>query len=181
MSEHIDVVNDTHLVSRVSVSGPELRGMITLRGTLSSPAVKQAVKNASGAGMPKTRGIVHKADISVAWMSPDELLILCPYDQTNQLTATLQAALSNEHALVVNVSDARVIFSLTGADIRAVLAKLAPVDFSPDVFVPGQIKRTRLAQTAAAIWMSGKEEAQLICFRAVADYVFDLLKNASAS
>ena len=79
----------------------------------------------------------------------------------------------------MNVSDARAVFRIKGPNTREVLAKLAPVDLSPQAFGPGMIRRTRLAQVPAAFWMEDTDTAQLVCFRSVAQYVFDLLKTAA--
>ena len=45
-------------------------------------------------------------------------------------------------------------FTLTGAQAGDALAKLCPVDFS--ALTTGDIRRTRAAQVAAAIWVSGE-------------------------
>ncbi|MEM7441658.1 MAG: sarcosine oxidase subunit gamma family protein, partial [Pseudomonadota bacterium] len=84
-----------------------------------------------------------------------------------------------QHALAVNVSDARAIFQVSGPIAREVLAKLAPVDFSREAFRPGQFRRSRLAQVPAAIWADDEDIFRIICFRSVAEYVFNLLKVAA--
>jgi sarcosine oxidase subunit gamma len=156
--------------------------MITLRGDLSDPAVKKAVKAMTGVAVPGLREIRHGDGVSVAWMSPDELLVLCGYDQAGALVATLEAALGAAHSLVVNVSDARAVFTLSGVAAREVVAKLAPVDMA--VFKAGEIRRTRLAQVPAAFWMTdggdGAGDITIVVFRSVAQYVFDLLETAAA-
>ncbi|MGC1503573.1 MAG: sarcosine oxidase subunit gamma, partial [Sulfitobacter sp.] len=40
-------------------------------------------------------------------------------------------------------------------------------------------RRTRLAQVPAAFWMPDAETVQIICFRSVAQYVFDVLNVAA--
>ena len=55
------------------------------------------------------------------------------------------------------------------------IAKLAPVDLHPDQFAAGDFRRTRLGQVAAAFWMRDDDTLQIICFRSVAGYTFDLL------
>jgi hypothetical protein len=68
--------------------------------------------------------------------------------------AALLAALAGKHHLVADVSDARAVFTITGDGAREVLAKCCPVDVAPGVFGPGEVRRTRAAQVAAAVWMS---------------------------
>ena len=60
------------------------------------------------------------------------------------------------------------------------IAKLAPVDMARDAFAPGELRRTRFAQVAAAFWMADESTAQVFCFRSVGQYMFDLLKIAAA-
>ena len=94
--------------------------------------------------------------------------------------ADLSTALQGSHYLIANVSDARAVFTLTGPQSRDVLAKLSPADLSKTGVTANQIRRTRVAQVAAAFWCSAPDQIQIVCFRSVAEYIFTLLKNAAA-
>ncbi|SLN22562.1 Sarcosine oxidase, gamma subunit family [Pseudoruegeria aquimaris] len=159
--------------AKVSEAG--LRGMITLRGDLADAGFAGAVKAVTGCDVPGRREVVEQGGKGVAWMSPDELLVMVPHAEAEAAVAQLSQALAGSHFLAVNVSDARAVFTIEGAGAREVLAKLAPVDLSPEAFGAGQIRRTRLAQVPAAFWLSGEEVFTLVAFRSVAQYVFDLL------
>lgn len=160
----------------VTVTEAGLRGMITLRGDLA--VLADAVKTATGCAIPAQRRVEQAGDKAVAWMSPDELLILCDYADAPGLTASLTKDLDGQFATVANVSDARAVFTLRGAQAGDALAKLCPVDFG--ALREGEIRRTRAAQVAAAIWVSGPQEMTLVCFRSVGQYMFDLLSRAAA-
>jgi len=162
-----------------SVEETGLQGMITLRGDLSARAVKSAAAKASGVKMPGQNTASISGTTGLCWMSPDELLILCPYGEVTTRLTTLTDKLGSTHALAVNVSDARAVFRVHGPGAREVMAKLAPVDLSPSAFQPGMFRRTRLAQTPAAFWMDDDQTFRIICFRSVAAYVFGLLKTAA--
>ena len=54
--------------------------------------------------------------------------------------------------------------------------KLAPVDLAN--IAPGEIRRTRVAQVAAAFWKDA-DGFTLVSFRSVAGYVMGLLEHAS--
>ncbi|WP_306152309.1 sarcosine oxidase subunit gamma [Roseovarius sp. MMSF_3281] len=159
-----------------------LQGMITLRGDLASAKVKNAVKEATGQDVPALRSLNTGDKGAVAWMSPDELLIMVDYAGVTDTLALIEAALSGEHFLAVNVSDARAMFRVSGsaAGVRETLAKLCPVDMTPGAFEPGMFRRTRMAQIPAAIWMPDAETVQIVCFRSVAEYTFNLLRDAVA-
>jgi sarcosine oxidase subunit gamma len=159
----------------VNVAEAGLHGMITLRGDLA--ALAGAVQDATGCTIPNQRRVVQSGTNAVAWMSPDELLILCKYEAAPGLAASLAQALQGQFATVANVSDARAVFTVSGAMAKDALAKICPVDFG--ALREGDIRRTRAAQVAAAIWVSAPEEMTLVCFRSVAGYMFDLLSRAA--
>ncbi|MFK7938088.1 MAG: sarcosine oxidase subunit gamma [Roseovarius sp.] len=163
----------------VTVTALGLQGMITLRGDLASAKVKKAVKAATGLDLPDVRACQVEGDLGLAWMSPDELLLLVPYTEVSTKLDELHKALAGQHFLAVDVSDARAMFRLQGAAVRDVMAKLSPVDMAPDAFGPGQIRRTRLAQIPAAFWMPDATSVQIICFRSVSEYAFNLLKTVA--
>ena len=178
MSNAISALNGESYKGYVTVAEAGLRGMITLRADLGDAKVKAAVKKATGVAVPDQRGILAKGETAVAWMSPDELLIMVDYAQAGATVAAMTKALGAIHHLCVDVSDARATFRLTGAGAREVLAKLAPADLS--VMTAGQMRRTRLAQVAAAFWIVDDNTIDLVTFRSTARYVFDLLSNAAA-
>jgi len=105
--------------------------------------------------------------------------VLCPYDEVTPVLAGLEDALADVHAMAVDVSDARAVFAVSGANARDVLAKLAPVDLRPGAFTTGMFRRTRMAQVPAAFWCVGDDLFHVICFRSVAQYVHDLLTTAA--
>ena len=146
-------------------------GMITMRGSLSDKGLGVALRDA----VPKERKVVDGKGMQIAWMSPDELMVFCPKRHVADLLAAFERSLSTQHALLSDVSDAHAVFTLKGANVREVVAKLAPVDMAPSQFGSGEMRRTRFGQIAAAFWMTGEDELKIICFRSVADYMYKQL------
>jgi sarcosine oxidase subunit gamma len=180
MSEPVTALrgaSDASGIVEVAEIGPV--GMITLRGDLSVKAITKAAAAAGGVTLPEVRHCNTQGERGIAWMSPDELLIMCPYAEVYTRIADLQGKLAKQHALAVNVSDARAVFTVKGPHAREVIAKLAPVDLHSAAFTPGMFRRTRLAQVPAAFWMPEEQCFHIVCFRSVAAYVFDLLKIAA--
>lgn len=175
MPELASALSGAHVEGDVSVHEVGLRGMVTLRADLGAPGVAEAIAGVTGADLPERGSVTQKGDTLVAWMSPDELLVMCAHDAADAMAADLTKALGDIPSLVVNVSDARAVFRVSGAGARDTLAKLAPVDFSSDAFPAGTFRRTRMAQVAAAIWADEDGSLSVICFRSVAQYVFDVL------
>ncbi len=179
MSEPVSALGGASYDGLVSISDAGPRGMITVRGDLASVDLKNAVTGLAGVDFPGQRGANSVGERGILWMSPDELMLLVPYAEAAEVEAVVAKALKSEHHLVANVSDARCLFEISGPRVRAVLAKLTPADLHPTSLGPGEVRRTRLAQVPAAFWLQDEETAQLICFRSVAAYVFDLLAIAS--
>jgi sarcosine oxidase subunit gamma len=179
MSNAVSALQGEAYAGFATITEQGLRGMITLRGDLASAPLKKAVKALTGLGVPSTRGCVLSDSHGVAWMSPDELLILCPYAKAEAGVAELSKALAGQHFLAANMSDARAVFAISGEGARDVIAKLAPVDMALDAFTAGEIRRTRLAQAPAAFWLRDAETIEVMCFRSQAEYVFELLKRAA--
>ncbi|MEM9755117.1 MAG: sarcosine oxidase subunit gamma family protein [Pseudomonadota bacterium] len=162
----------------VTVSPAPVVGMITLKANLAAPAIASAIKLATGIAIPGPRRILSDGAVSLMWMAPDELLVLCPVAEVPARLSRLSDTLGSAPHLAADVSDARVIFDVTGQGWREVLAKLTPADMHPDVFVAGELRRSRLAQIPAGFWMEGAGSVRVMVFRSVAQYAEDLLRNA---
>ena len=165
------------MVEFATVSSLGIRGMITLRGDLTALA---KVTDLTDVDSPAVGCIAIAGDRALGWMSPDELLLLLPHTEVGTALARIAQGLQGVHHLATDVSDARAIFELRGPGAREVLAKLAPVDLHPDHFGPGQLRRSRLGQVAAAFWMCEDDAFTIICFRSVAAYTLALLKQSAA-
>jgi sarcosine oxidase subunit gamma len=174
MSKAVSALGGVSYTGFAEVAEAGLQGMITVRGDLGSAKMKKAVKAATGTAVPAPRRIITSGDKSAAWMSPDELLLLVPYADAAATVGALEKALAGEHALVADVSDARVMFRVKGPKAHEALMKLCPVDFAS--LAVDEIRRTRAAQVAAAVWMSGQDEYSLVSFRSSASYVMGLLE-----
>ena len=163
---------------RTKVARLDARGMITLRGDLAAAKLRKVVKTVTGQGVPEAGQYLGDRASGVAWMSPDELLLMVPYEQVADGLMALDAALAGSHYLAVDVSDARAVFTIEGPCAREALARLCPVDFHVDAFKAGDFRRTRMAQIAAAVWMH-EGGFGVVCFRSVADYAESILRNAA--
>ena len=167
------------LADGITITRQPLRGMITLRGDFADTDFKNAVTGLMGVDIPGIRAMQHSGGRSVAWMSPDELMLMLPYGDVTATLTTIAKALGSQHHLAADVSDARVIFALKGPGAREVLAKGAPVDLSPAAFGSGEIRRTRLGQVACAFWMTDEDAFEIMAFASVAEFVAEWLNTAA--
>jgi sarcosine oxidase, subunit gamma len=161
--------------ARVNEIGPI--GMITLRAK-GLKGLDKAVKAAVGTKLPAPRRIEIAGQMACGWMSPDEYLLVMPYEKVGSALEAIAKALKGEHHLAVDVSDARAVFRIEGPRASDVLRKLCPVDI--DRLEQGELRRTRTAQVAAAFWQDGAGYT-LVCFRSVAGYVMGLLSHSAAT
>ena len=175
MSDPVSALNGASFQGFATIREIGPIGMITLRAK-GLKALDKAIKAATGTKTPTQRRIEISGDRACAWMSPDEYLLVLPYAEVSDAIAKLAKSLAGEHYLAVDVSDARAVFRIEGDKAVDVLRKLAPVDF--DTLAPGEIRRTRIAQVAAALWAQDGGFT-LVCFRSVATYVMGLLAHSA--
>ncbi len=181
MSNAVSALQSKTAPGEVTVTEAGLRGMIILRGDLSDKKLRAVCTKITGATFPSAGQAKCDGDKGLCWMSPDEVLVLVAYGDAKAAIAQIDAALKGTHYLAENVSDARALISVSGAYVRDVIAKLAPVDLHADAFQPGDFRRSRLGQVAAAFWMHDADTFDVICFRSVAGYTFDLLAMSAKS
>lgn len=181
MSEAVSAVAGAFASGFVDVAEAGLVGMVAIRGDLGDADFAHAVGSVTHCGLPERRRIEAGENDRLLWMSPDELLLVCAHEEAEAREQALTAALSGQHHLVVNVSDARAVFRVTGAGsaVREALAKVTPADMRPGALPVGEVRRTRMAQVPAAIWFDNEDQATIVCFRSVGTYVFDLLAQSS--
>ncbi|KQI72765.1 sarcosine oxidase subunit gamma [Loktanella sp. 5RATIMAR09] len=175
MSDAVSALQGKVAPGEVTIREAGLQGMIILRGDLADKKLRTVCTGLSGVGFPAQGQANSEGKTGLCWMSPDEILVLVPYEEVAQAIASIDKALTGTHYLAENVSDARAVLIVEGAFCREVIAKLAPVDLHPDTFKPGDFRRTRLGQVAAAFWMRDEDTFEVICFRSVAEYTFNLL------
>jgi len=175
MSNAISALNGAVATGEVTVKDTGLRGMISLRGNLANRKLQKACASLTGVKFPAQGQALCDSGNVLAWMSPDEVLLIVPYGDVDAALAKIAKAMTGQHYLATNVSDARAVIRVEGTFSRDVIAKLAPVDLHPDSFTVGDFRRSRLGQVAAAFWMQDDDTFEVICFRSVAQYTFDLL------
>lgn len=178
MSDPVSALNGTAFdgFAQIREIGP--LGMISLRCDLADKALPAVIKSITGTKVPALRRIEVKDEKAAAWMSPDELLLIVHYKDVAKAIETIGKKLIAIHHLAVDVSDARAVFRVEGVSADDVLMKLSPVDFA--MLSPREIRRTRLAQVAAAFWKDGNGYT-LVSFRSVAGYVMGLLEHSAQS
>lgn len=149
-------------------------GMIAICADLARAG--DAIAEAAGLAVPGVTRITGDGSRNLGWMSPDELLLILPAAETAEALFTLEQALTGEHALVADMSDARAVFDVTGPHAADVIAKLSPADL--DGLPADGLRRSRAGQVAAGFWRI-EGGFRLIGFRSTTDYLGLILQNAA--
>ena len=95
MSNAMSVLEGVVSTGFVTVRDAGLTGMVSVRADLTDAATVAALSS-SGITVPAVRQIVD----GVAWMAPDELLLVTEYAVAPALAQKVQAAMADNHALV---------------------------------------------------------------------------------
>jgi len=154
------------------VSAVPSQGMVALRGDLADAGFAAALQAATGCAMPETRRSSTAGDNRALWMSPDEVMVFCPWGDAPGIVTAFMEKAGDSHVLALDVSDARAVFRVAGEKAWRVLAKGAPVDLAPGRFDTGEVRRTRIATVAAGIVKTGDDSFEVFCFRSYAEYLW---------
>ena len=147
-----------------------------LRCDLSDRGLTSRLAKALGVELPGKLRIVTGDGVQVAWMSPDELLLMMDGDAAATLSS-LGDALQDTNHLLADVSAMRVEYEVTGP-VRDVLSKGTPTDVSPGALAVGDFRRSRIGQIQAAFWLTDDSTARIACRRSEAEYLAKWLDAA---
>lgn len=176
MLDAVSPLNGARFDGFVTVRETGPHGMIALRAKPGIPGLAEAIAAATGCAIPENNRIVMNGDRAAGWMSPDEYLLILPRAEVPAALTAIGEKLAGQHHLAADISDARAVFSIEGAKAADVLMKLSPADVL--ALQPGELRRSRTAQVAAAFWAEG-QGYRLVCFRSVAEYVMGLLSTSA--
>ncbi|MDE2673811.1 MAG: hypothetical protein OXH65_01740 [Paracoccaceae bacterium] len=154
-------------------------GMILFRGDLKSKTLQDAIVEVTGVKVPVRGKISTEDQTSIAWMSPDELLLFVPLERVGELIEDLNHKMGEEDTLIWDISDLRSVFEIEGNFIREVLAKNTPIDLNKDKMRKGTFRRTRFGQIAVAFWFESETKWFMICRRSEAEYAQQLFEVSS--
>lgn len=146
---------------------------IIVRGDARDPRFVRAIADAIDLELPVKPGTTsHHLLDAVLWLGPDEWLVVSETQSGHGLATRMQHALRGIHAAVIDVSDASVVYAVSGAHAREVLAKGCSLDFHPRAFPPGRCARSLLAVVPVLIHLRSAEPCfELYVARSVGEYV----------
>ena len=148
-------------------------GHVNLRGDGTDEAFQAGVERVVGARAPIEPNTVSRVgEAAIAWLGPDEWLVVSPPDIKDGLSAKLEEALAGLHASINDISGGQTIIRLRGARARDLLNKGCPLDLHPRVFGVGQCAQSHIAKSnALIIQIDDRPTYDVIVRRSFADYL----------
>ncbi len=171
LKEHPPVEHDS---SRgVEMCELAFRGHVNLRGSTSEMGFLTAAAGALWSRIPREPNTVTRSgEKTIAWLGPDEWLVIVPPDEKEGLAEMLERALAGLHIAVNDISSGQTIIRLRGSRARDLLNKGCPLDLHPRVFGVGQCAQSHIAKSNALIIQVDDEPTyDIIVRRSFADYL----------
>ena len=157
-------------------------GKLNLRADPADSPLMRAFESVLGSALPLEPNQTTGEGARVAlWLGPDEWLITVPGGQEHALLAALSDAAAEHHVALCNVTDARIVLTLSGRRARDVLEKGCGLDLHPRVFQTGHCAQTRLARAAVLLLQTGDNPVYDIHVAwSFAAYLWNWLEDAAA-
>lgn len=166
----------------VVISERPFLGHLNLRGNADEGGFQDAVAGVLGTPLPKIPNTMAASQsVGVAWLGPDEWLVLSRAQDLEQLRRALLEAVADYFATVTDVSSGQTVIAVSGARAADLLSRGCPLDLHPRAFLPGHCAQSHIAKSAALICKPDEQPAfEVVVRRSFADYLFRWLTDAAA-
>lgn len=158
----------------------------TRHATVLSLRAREAARDrgARALGLAALPGVNETADCTggtCLWVRPDEWLVIGEPSARDSLLGALEAVVGMDDGAVIDISASRVLFELTGARARDVLASCCPLDLHPRAFAVGQCAQSVVGKAPILLQLLDDSPRWRIVVRpTLVDYVTSWLTDAIA-
>ena len=168
---------------RVGLRETPFASHINLRGDATQRGFLSAVHAAVGCYPPVTPNTVASyGETRLAWLGPDEWLIVAPEGAEIAMCTALAASLSNLHHAVTVVSHGQTLIRVTGPEARKLLTTGCPLDLHPKTFAPPQCAQSHYLKAAVLIIaIDGASAIDVVVRRTFAEYLWASLVDAGSA
>jgi sarcosine oxidase subunit gamma len=157
------------------------RCQILLRGNPEDDRFRDALRGTTGLALPAANRVSAKENLRLLWLAPDEFLLIGQAGREAIFLPSLEAALSGQRALALDVSDMRTTVSLAGPAARDLIACGCGLDLHPSRFATGQCAQTKLAKCNVVLDMASDEPRfDILVTVSYADYLWRWLERAGS-
>lgn len=157
-------------------------GLLMLRARDQAANLSKALQTQCGVTLPGRLQSLSSEHYSARWMSPDNWLLSCPFDEVSEVEKSLRSAVGG-HVAVVDVSGGYTLITLSGIDALNVLKKCTAYDVHPRNFPVGKVVNTTFAKAQTTLRAMHIEDGQgayeVIVRRSFSDYLWLWLQQAS--
>ena len=113
-------------------------------------------------------------------LGPDEWLLWAPEDDAGRMAADVASGLAGRHCSLVDLSQGRAGFAVSGAAAASVLNSGCPLDLSPAAFPAGAATRTLIGKCEVILARADDGATfEVECGRSFAPYLRDFLRAAA--
>jgi sarcosine oxidase, subunit gamma len=139
-----------------------------------------AIGRAFGVALP--REVCRAAtggDRAALWLGPDEWLLIAPDGEARRLMAAMNAALGQEPASLVEISDRQVAIEISGEEAAEAINAFNALDLDVENFPVGMCTRTLFGKAEIVLWRTAPETFRVEVWRSFAPYVEGCLGEAT--
>jgi sarcosine oxidase subunit gamma len=172
----------TASTERLSIRELAFTTQVNLRGDASNPGFAAGVRQVIGCDLPREANtFCVGSGGALIWLGPDEWLVVDSANRADDIAGSLRRVLAGMRHSVTDVSAARTVIEIAGADARLVLAKGCPLDVHASVFAPPRTAQTVLAKTRVLIQCcDAAPKFRLFVAASFAAYLAEWLADAAA-
>jgi sarcosine oxidase subunit gamma len=157
------------------------KAIINLRGDAQDPAFVQAVQEALGLPLPVAScSTVATMQIRMVWVGPNDWFVIGAAGQQSDIERKLRTALTGQHCAITDVSSGYFLVTLSGVQVREVLAQACPMDFHPAIFKPGKAVGTNFFKIGIYVWQRDEAPSyEMLVRRSFIDHFWQLIDHCA--
>jgi sarcosine oxidase subunit gamma len=161
------------------VSEVPLHEIIRIQGGSESAPTRAIIESVLALNLPLPECSTQDKSKRLAWVGPNEWLVLCALEDEGGLFDELTRALADQFATVTLVSDSRVSFLVAGDVAADFVAKGCAIDLHVTAFPVGAVVTTRFAGLPAMLLHRDTLEYVLYFDVSMAGFLVDWLCDAA--
>ncbi len=170
-------VSDQGAFAEVSLVSPI--PAISLKLDHQNLKTRNKIKKILGTDVPTVESVIKNHNLSLCWISDDELLLLSEAKNLDVLLKKIRNELGNIHSLVEDVTDMRAWFLIEGERAIDLLRKGVPKNLSKLSLSSKSFFRSCLGEVQVNILIQSNESILISVLRSVEEYTSQWLKQCS--
>lgn len=156
------------------------RTMFNVRGDPRNAAFVPAFAEATGLMLPEANAFVALDGRLVAWLGPDELLLILEAGDAVADASQTRQRLNERIPTFTEIGAGYATLEISGSHSRSVLARACALDLHPRALIAGQCLQTQMAGTAVLLLLrDDSPRFELVVRRSFADHLWRWLERSA--